>query len=118
MDMLQNALPALGLLLIMVIMAVVLTRMRHRLPRVGSQQGPALRVLSSLPLGPQHRMVTVQVGDGDDAVCLVLGVAPGAMQTLHTLPFASAQAQAVPEEGAAGFAARLAQLTKVRHAQP
>jgi len=113
--MLQNALPAFGLLLIMVVMAVVLKRMRHHLPRVTGQQGPPLRVLSSVSLGPQQRMVTVQVGEGTDSICLVLGVAPGAVQTLHTLPLPPqpASPSGLPEQGS--FAARLTQLTKARH---
>ncbi|HMN92461.1 MAG TPA: flagellar biosynthetic protein FliO [Hydrogenophaga sp.] len=115
MDTLQNALPALGLLLIMVVMAIVLKRMRHHLPRVSGQEGPPLRVLSSVSLGPQHRMVTVQVGEGHDAVCLLVGVAPGAMHTLHSLPTPAAGLQAPAASAPPGFAARLAQLTKVRH---
>lgn len=115
--MLQNALPAFGLLLIMVVVAVVLKRMRHHLPRVAGQEGPHLRVLSSVSLGPQQRMVTVQVGEGSDSLCLVLGVAPGAIQTLHTLPMPAAQ-DAAPLPPASAFASRLAQLTKVRHDAP
>ena len=115
MDMLQNALPAIGLLMIMVVMALVLKRMRPHLPRVGAQEGPALRVLSSVSLGPQHRMVSVQVGEGPDAVCLLVGVAPGAVQTLHTLPAASTSAPPSEPAGTTGFAARLSQLTKARH---
>ena len=78
---------------------------------VAGQQGPALRVLSSLSLGPQQRVVTVQVGQGEHATCLVLGVAPGAVQTLHSLPLPPDTALPAPGATATGFAARLAQLT-------
>lgn len=113
--MLQNALPALGLLLIMVVVAIVLKRMRHHLPRVAGQDGPHLRVLSSVSLGPQQRMVTVQVGEGADSICLVLGVAPGAIQTLHTLPMPAPLTAPASSPANSPFAARLAQLTKARH---
>jgi len=113
--MLQNALPAFGLLLIMVVMAVVLKRMRHHLPRVTGQEGPAVRVLSSISLGPQQRVVTLKVGEGTDSICLVLGVAPGTVQTLHTLPLPP-QPPATPGlPQSSGFAARLSQLTKAHH---
>jgi flagellar protein FliO/FliZ len=116
--MLQNALPAFGLLLIMVVVAIVLKRMRQHLPRVAGQDGPYLRVLSSVSLGPQQRMVTVQVGEGADSICLVLGVAPGAVQTLHSLPLPTPVVP--PSTGPVNgpFAARLAQLTKARHGTP
>ncbi len=114
--MLQNALPAFGLLLIMVVLAVVLKRMRHHLPRPGGQEGPALRTLSSLSLGPHQRMVTVQVGEGADSVCLVLGVTPGSVQTLHSMALPTDPTPLASPGSAPGpFAARLAQLTKARH---
>ncbi|MEZ5664960.1 MAG: flagellar biosynthetic protein FliO [Burkholderiaceae bacterium] len=121
MDMLLNALPAFGLLLIMVVMAVVLKRMRPHMARASGQQGPALRVLSSVSLGPQQRLVSVQVGDGPDSTCLVLGVAPGAIQTLHTLampPQTHRAPQPTTPTGDLSFAARLARLTKGPHDAP
>ena len=113
--MLQNAIPALVLLALMVGIAFALKWARGRVPGlagVAGQQGPALRVLSSLSLGPQQRVVTVQVGQGEHATCLVLGVAPGAVQTLHSLPLPPDTALPAPGATATGFAARLAQLTK------
>jgi flagellar protein FliO/FliZ len=70
-------------------------------------------VLNSVSLGPQQRLVTVQVGQGADALCLVLGVAPGSIQALHTLPLPAETdtGAPVPTATAGGFAARLAQLT-------
>ena len=113
--MLQNAIPALVLLALMVGIAFALKWARGRVPGlagVAGQQGPALRVLSSLSLGPQQRVVTVQVGQGEHATCLVLGVAPGAVQTLHSLPLPPETNLPAPGTAATGFAARLAQLTK------
>lgn len=112
--MLQNAAPAVILLIVMVGVAWLLQRYRRHLPGVSRQQGPALQVLNSLSLGPQQRVVTVQVGQGADSVCLVLGVAPGGVHTLHSLPL-PAEPMAPPADAgpptATGFAARLAQFT-------
>ncbi|WP_439590593.1 flagellar biosynthetic protein FliO [Hydrogenophaga sp.] len=118
--MLQNAIPALLLLALMVGIAFALKWARGRLPGVmGQGNGPALRVLSSLSLGPQQRVVTVQVGQGDERVCLVLGVAPGGVSALHQMPMpAEPEAPAhATDTAATGFAARLAQLTKAPHAR-
>ncbi len=108
--MLQNALPAVGLLVLMVFAAWALQRWRKHLPGLPLQAGPALKVLNSVSLGPQQRVVTLQVGQGADAICLVLGVAPGGINALHSLPL-PADLQPPATETATGFAARLAQLT-------
>lgn len=110
--MLQSALPALGLLLVMVLVAFALQRWRRHLPGVALRAGPVLKVMGSVSLGPQQRLVTVQVGEGAEALCLVLGVAPGSVNTLHSMPLPAAP-QLADEPGSAAanpFAARLAQL--------
>jgi len=117
--MLQNALPAVLLLAVMVGIALALKWARGRIPGLpgvpasGAAKGPSLQLLTSLSLGQQQRVVTVQVDDGQTRTCLVLGVAAGSITTLHSLPMPPAPA---PDAGAAapapgGFAARLAQLT-------
>lgn len=109
--MFSNAWPALLLLVLMVGIAWALKWARGRmpgLPGVPGQQGPALKLLASLPLGPQQRIVTLQVGQGAEATCLVLGVAPGSITNLHAMPLPAQPPQAdAPAPG--GFAARLAQ---------
>ncbi|HEU4458605.1 MAG TPA: flagellar biosynthetic protein FliO [Methylibium sp.] len=51
-----------------------------------SRAGAAsVRALSTLSLGPHQRIVTVEVGQGDDRRWLVLGVTPQAIHTLHTM---------------------------------
>jgi flagellar protein FliO/FliZ len=65
--------------------------------RFGLQQAPghgALKIVGSAALAQRERVVVVQVAD----TWLVLGVAPGNIRTLHTLP-----AQDLPET-AAGIA--------------
>ena len=58
----------------------------------GATPVPA-QVLGSLAIGPQQRLVTVQVGEGDEAVRLVLGVSAQQIQCLHVLNAQSAPAQ-------------------------
>jgi flagellar protein FliO/FliZ len=116
--MLQNAAPAIALLVIMIVMAMVLQRFRRHIPGAALHGGPKLQVLSSLSLGPQQRVVTVQVGQGDDAVCLVLGVAAGSVQALHQVPLPPAALNPSEPIAPTGFAARLAQLAQPRKAAP
>lgn len=106
----QSALPAVGLLVLMVLLAFALQRWKRHLPGVAQQTGPVLKVMNSMSLGPQQRLVTVQVGQGADALCLVLGVAPGSVNTLHSLPLPAAPVEDTPAESAMGFSARLSQL--------
>lgn len=58
--------------------------------------GPAgtARIVSALAIGPQQRVVTVEVGAPNARVWLVLGVTPQAIQCLHTLPADGGEAAA------------------------
>ncbi len=71
------------------------------------------RPVAVLPLAPQHKLVTVEVGQGDDRLWLVLGVGPQGVRTLHTMvpqgP-AEAEADAPPEPPAATFQQLLSRL--------
>jgi flagellar motor switch protein FliN/FliY len=49
----------------------------HATGRRGQRQGP-MRVVACLPLAPNQRLVTVEVGQGDERRWLVLGVSPAA----------------------------------------
>jgi flagellar protein FliO/FliZ len=69
-----------------------------RTPLGGGGSGPAgaPRTVAVLPLSPQQRVVTVEVGQGDDRRWLVLGVSPHGISTLHTLPAQAEAAAAAP----------------------
>ncbi len=56
-----------------------------RTPIGGAGSGHAMRLVATLPLAPNQRLVTVEVGSGDDRRWLVLGVTPAGIHTLHTL---------------------------------
>ncbi len=58
-----------------------------RSPMMGHMGGKpgAPRLVSSLGLSTQQRLVTVEVGQGDARQWLVLGVSPQGIRTLHTM---------------------------------
>jgi flagellar protein FliO/FliZ len=53
--------------------------------------GVASRVISAIAVGPQQRVVTVEVGPVGNKTWLVLGVTPQAITPLHTVPANSQQ---------------------------
>ena len=77
---------------------------KNLLPRgMGMARGAAsvpAQVLGTLAIGPQQRVVTVQLGEGVQAVRLVLGVTAQQIQCLHVL-----QAQLVPAQTAHPYVA-------------
>jgi flagellar protein FliO/FliZ len=66
--------------------------------RLPGTTGPT-RLVSALSLGPQQKVVTVEVGPDNARVWLVLGVTQQSIQCLHTLP--AEGAAAVPATSAA-----------------
>ena len=54
----------------------------------GGSSGPvpgAPKPVAVLPLSAQHKLVTVEVGHGEDRLWLVLGMGPQGLSTLHTM---------------------------------
>jgi len=65
-----------------------------RTPMGGRQGGTgAMRQVSSLPLSSTQRVVTIEVGSGDERRWLVLGVTP---QTVSSLYMLAPQAETAP----------------------
>ncbi|HLL19948.1 MAG TPA: flagellar biosynthetic protein FliO [Rubrivivax sp.] len=57
-----------------------------RTPLGGASALPgAPRAVAVLPLSPQQKVITVEVGQGEDRQWLVLGVSPQGIRTLHTM---------------------------------
>jgi len=80
--------------------------------RLGVAQGGSsslLHVVSSASVGTRERVVVVEVGDA----WLVVGVAPGSVNALMTLPKGEIQSAATPGVNAS-FAARLQHLIQQR----
>ncbi len=76
-----------------------------------AQRAGTPRPVAVLPISAQQKLVTVEVGQGDDRLWLVLGVSPQGIRTLHTM---AAQAEATPavppQPPAAAFAQLLSRL--------
>ena len=70
-----------------------------RTPMGGAAAQGTMRTIAALPLSPNQRLLTVEVGQGDDRQWLVLGVTPQQITTLHVMPpqaDAPASSQGVP----------------------
>lgn len=89
-------LPLLWFIAIVAMIPLVLWLLK-RTPIGGSATGGgAMRTVGVLPLAPGQRVVTVEVGHGEERRWLVLGVTAQQITTLHTL-----SPQADPAGGAA-----------------
>lgn len=124
MDLIQNATPALGLLVLLVLLAWGVRKFRHHLLPGGAQASQALRMVSTLALGPQHRVVLVEMTEPESGRrhLITVGVTAHAMAALHTVALGAGPATAPPVTPPAastlppGFQAQLdAQLRADRH---
>jgi flagellar protein FliO/FliZ len=77
---------------------------------MGAAGAPA-KVVASLPLGPNQRVLTLEVGQGEERRWLLVGVTPQSINALHTLtpPVESAAADAAAQ--ATPFAALMSKFT-------
>jgi len=92
----------LGMLAVLgLIMAIAWLLKRSGRFQVGS--GGGLRILGGLSMGARERVVLLQVGETQ----LLVGVAPGRVQTLHVLEQPLEENESV---AGAGFSAQLASL--------
>ncbi|HEY6353497.1 MAG TPA: flagellar biosynthetic protein FliO [Burkholderiaceae bacterium] len=67
-----------------------------RTPMGGGAAHGVMRTLAMLPISANQRLLTVEVGSGDERRWLVLGVSPAGIHTLHTMA-----PQALPATAAA-----------------
>lgn len=100
----------LGLVIGLILASLWLLK-RLSAPRGGAAR--ALRIVAAQAVGARERVVIVEVGD----TALVLGVAPGQVSALHSMP-KSALPQDAPAAVAPAtlFAARLKQMMEKRDA--
>jgi flagellar protein FliO/FliZ len=56
-----------------------------RTPIGGGAAHGVMRTVAMLPISANQRLLTVEVGSGDDRKWLVLGVSNAGIQTLHTM---------------------------------
>ncbi len=100
---LVQVLGGLGVVLALVLLLAWLTK-RFSRSRLSGAHG--LRLLGGISLGAKERIVLVQAGD----VQLLVGVAPGRLQTLHVLeePIQLQEQKETTDDG--GFGQKLGQL--------
>lgn len=93
-----------GLLLVLAAVAATAWLLR-RFSQGRNVMGGAVRVVGGVALGPRERLVLVEVGE----TWLLLGVAPGQVNALHTMPRPedAGKVETLPAE--AGFSAWLLQ---------
>jgi flagellar protein FliO/FliZ len=103
----MSVLPALVMILLLIVGLAFLVRKYN--PTLG-RGNPLMRVLGTMPLGGKERLILVQTGDA----CLLLGVTPGQIQTLHVVNKDSlgGDAEQMPANPAAGFAGILQAVIK------
>lgn len=77
-----GSLVSVTLALLLVLAAIVaLAWLARRMRMLGNRAAGALEILASMPLGAKERAVLLKVGDTQ----LLLGIAPGQVNTLHVL---------------------------------
>jgi len=80
-----------------IVMIPVALWLLKRTPMGGGASQGLMRSVAMLPLSPSQRIVTVEVGQGDERQWLVLGVTANSITTLHTMaPQAEAPAAGMP----------------------
>lgn len=89
--MTQTLLTVMAFVLLLAMVPMGLKWWQARTPGAGPATGSASRVVSAVAVGPQQRVVTVEVGPADARVCLVLGVTAQSVSCLHTLPAAKSE---------------------------
>ena len=84
-----------------------------RTPAGGAGSGTLMKHVAVLPLSASQRIVTGDVGAGEERRWLVLGVTPSSITTLHSMtPVEGAAAPAAPAGPA--FAGLLAKLNQAK----
>lgn len=106
-SMWPTLLMVVGLVAALAALPWLLRRLQQRSAALRGTAGLQSRVLGAVGIGPQQRVVTVEVGEGAQTVRLVLGVTAQSIQCLHVLQApavadfsgAMAQARQLPAEG-------------------
>lgn len=106
--------PVIAFVAVLAMIPVALWLLKRTPIGAAATAGGTMRVVGQLALAPNQRVLTVEVGSGADRQWLVLGVTPGGIRTLHTLP-PQAEAAAPGAGTALPFAAW---LQKSRSAAP
>lgn len=93
MPTLMDAWPALALMGLLVLLPWAVTWLRRQGWQGSRSRGQALKVVGAVAVGPQQKVVTVEVLQGDQRRWLVLGVTPQSITRLATM---EAPAEVIP----------------------
>ena len=99
-QMTNSLLPFLWFIAILCLIPIALWLLK-RTPMGGAGAAGYMRVIATLPISPNQRILTVEVGQGDDRRWLVVGVTGHQITTLHVMP---PQAEAPGANGPGNFA--------------
>lgn len=88
-----SLLPVVALLVVLGLLAWAVQWLRRRTQMAGGDIA-ALRVISQLAVGPQQRVVVVELNGPSGTVLLTLGVTPQHVRTLHLQPLDGVQQSA------------------------
>jgi len=103
--------PLLSFVAILAMIPVALWLLKRTPLGASAAATAGLRVVAALPIAPNQRVLTVEVGQGEDRRWLVLGVTPAGIRTLHTMP-PQAEAPAAASTATLGFAQLLGRQQK------
>ena len=91
-----NGLSALLWFVAIIVAIPVALWLLKRTPLGGGGGAGVMKSVAMLPLSTSQRIVTVEVGSGDERRWLVLGVTPSAITTLHTMAPATPAVESSP----------------------
>jgi flagellar protein FliO/FliZ len=105
-----NLLPLLWFVAILALIPALLWLLK-RTPLGGAGSQGQMRTVAQLQISPNQRLLTVEVGQGDDRRWLVLGVTAQNINTLHVM---APQPEGSGAVGMAGAQAPFAQMLMAR----
>jgi flagellar protein FliO/FliZ len=116
--MMASGLTSLIAFIAIIAMIPFVLKLLKRTPMGGAGAQGLMRTVAVLPVSPSQRLVTVEVGSGEDRRWLVLGVSPQHIATLHTMaPQADMPAVTPPAFAETPFGQVLARFTKKDRSQ-
>lgn len=83
-------------------------RLQQRHGMGSPASGAIAKVVSAVAVGPQQKVVTVEVGPEHARTCLVLGVTPQNISCLHVLPMQAVASPAARHSGPTAFQSEMA----------
>ena len=89
-----------------------------RTPLGGGGGAGVMKSVAMLPLSTSQRIVTVEVGSGEERRWLVLGVTPGSITTLHTMAPQEDAVQSAPGHVHPAFAQILGRFRRDGTGEP